>query len=115
MQRAERARKRLLTSDSLKVAWPDAQARLSSSRETVSQEHGLDLLPDFWQSPHCQPRVTISDCVDKKHPRLRLSDLHKDTERLASCYDALYKLAFGQQSRLPSAEPAGTNLPDSED
>ena len=50
-------------SGSLKVAWPDAQARLSPPRETVSQEHGLDLLPDLWQFLPCQPRVTIGDRV----------------------------------------------------
>jgi len=110
-----RAGKRLLKSSSLKVAWPDAQARLSPSRETVSQEHSLDLLADFWQAPHCLPKVTVGDCVGKKHPGLRLSDLHKDTERLASCDDALNELAFGQQTRLLNAVPAGTSLSESGD
>jgi hypothetical protein len=84
-----RAGKRLLRSSSRKVARPDAQARLTSSRETISQEHGLDLLPDFWQALQCLPRVTVGDRVGEKHPGLRLADLHKDTERLASGHDAL--------------------------
>ena len=40
-----RAGQRLLTSGSLKVAWPDAQARLGPSRETISQEHSLESSP----------------------------------------------------------------------